>query len=83
MRMASSRRVTPRAVASPVKNLRVQDIFDERLRGEIVDLGRAMLSERRHQRQLVEQVAAHQGQAVLDVIDPLEGDGAASGGAAR
>ena len=44
-RIASRTRVTPSAVASPVNTGRCHEVCDERLGGEVVDLGRPELPE--------------------------------------
>ena len=48
--------------------------LDEGLRGEVVDLGRPVLPQYPDQRDLVEQIARHEDQAVLDVRDAFEVD---------
>jgi hypothetical protein len=47
---------------------------DEGLRREVVDLVRLRLLQRAHQARLVEQVALHDADPVLDVRDPVEVD---------
>jgi hypothetical protein len=68
--MASSIRVTPSAVASLVRIGWAQE--DERLGREVVDLLRLRVVQQGDQRELVEEIALAQVDAVLEVRDPLE-----------
>ena len=76
MRMASSSRVTPRAVISPVSTGWPNEVCTKRLRGQVVDLVGPVRAQHLDQRDLVEQVAGHEGDPVLEVADALEVDGA-------
>jgi len=55
----------------------------EALRREVVDLGGPVLVHHRDHRALVEQVAGHEGDVVLDVRNALERDGRAAAGHAH
>ena len=80
MRIASSRRVTPSAVISPVSTGWRERRLHERLGGEVVHLVGPVLAQDRDERGLVEQVARRgvrvEHDAVLQVGDALEVRGA-------
>ena len=67
-------RVTPRAVISPVSTGWPQRGLHEGLGGQVVHLVGRLLPQDVDQRHLVEQVAGHEGDAVLEVGDALEVD---------
>ena len=76
MRIASSRRVTPNAVVSPVSTGCCERGLHEGLGGQVVDLVRSMGAQHLDHRDLVEQVTGHELDAVLQMADALEVHGA-------